>query len=135
MRWWSNSFPRFSRGIMSCISLTDHKAMRSLLDMLSKCLFFALTFLRYCYEDDCTKEDPLVANCQHLQIVNIFPTTISTTNHPLLYNHYIYASPSHVDRRQKRDERRHRDSASVCRERKTVQLWEWVQVQIWEKRV
>jgi hypothetical protein len=44
-----------------------------------------------------------VANCQHLQIVNIFSTTLSTTNHPLLYNHYIYASLSHVDRRKKRE--------------------------------
>jgi hypothetical protein len=41
--------------------------------------------------------DLSVANCQHLQIVNIFSTTLSTTNHPLLYSHYIYAFLSHVN--------------------------------------
>ena len=53
-------------------------------------------------------------------IVNMFSqplsTTLSTTNHPLLYNHYIYASPSHVDRSEERERK-----SAVCVQEVNVQ--------------
>jgi hypothetical protein len=71
-------------------------------------------------------------------IVNIFlnhsqppSTTLSTINHPLLYNHYIYASLSHVNRlkRLKTEEKNKREERVQCvsrgrRESATVRVKE-----------
>jgi hypothetical protein len=50
-------------------------------------------------------------------IVNIFSqplsTTLSTINHPLLYNHYIYASLSHVNRFKTEDKNEKKKVLSV----------------------
>ena len=87
--------------------MRQHSVLELLLDMLSKCLLFALTLFSYCYEDDCTKEDPLsqesfrklalplpYSKQHHSKLVCYITKELMDTENPpqVLPNGYVYST-------------------------------------------